>query len=134
MKGVFVLLLFLCSSIPLHAQHIVCDAWEPGEERIPFQPSVSTVQEPQGLLLTWFDRAIEYYQKKISPRSVSRCPFSVSCSHFASRVIHRHGLYGIALFVDRYFYRENGEAYAHYPLVETSRRTLKLDDSFFLDE
>jgi len=74
--------------------------------------------------------AISFYQTNLSPKSISRCPFSLSCSRFAVESIKQRGpLFGACLFIDRYFYRENEEAYLHYGLVEVRDGTLKLDDA-----
>jgi hypothetical protein len=85
---------------------------------------------PTGSGVRLAQKAIRYYQRKISTLSVDRCPFYVSCSNYASRTIDRHGLLiGTALFIDRYFYRENRAAFAYYDLKETPAFVLKLDDS-----
>jgi putative component of membrane protein insertase Oxa1/YidC/SpoIIIJ protein YidD len=76
---------------------------------------------------------IRFYQKKISVKSISRCPFHISCSHFAYHAIEKYGPYlGVCLFIDRTFYRENPGAYFYYPLKENKEGNLKLDDSFYL--
>ena len=76
---------------------------------------------------------IQWYQRKIATRSVSRCPFAISCSHYAALAVQRHGLLGAAcLFIDRNLYRENPGMGARYPLVEQADGTLKLDDRFFI--
>lgn len=80
------------------------------------------------------DQLITFYQTNISPGSISRCPFKISCSAFARIAIDKYGLIGLAMFLDRYYYRENREAFTQYRLVETSQGLLKLDDSFFLFE
>jgi putative component of membrane protein insertase Oxa1/YidC/SpoIIIJ protein YidD len=76
---------------------------------------------------------IRFYQKKISVKSISRCPYYISCSHFAYQAIEKYGPYlGVCLFIDRTFYRENPGAYFYYPLKENQEGNLKLDDSFYL--
>lgn len=101
---------------------------EPGGTKVvkpPATPDFSLLKEiAEGL--------ISIYQREISPHSISRCPFSISCSAFAKQAIDRYGLLGLAKFIDRYYYRENREALVHYRLVEKSQGILKLDDSFFL--
>ena len=106
------------------------DSWEP-EEREP--PATKTLQH-FSILPIIADPLISFYQTKISPHSISRCPFKISCSTFAQRAIERYGLFGIAMFIDRYYYRENHEAFAHYKLVVTDQGILKLDDALFLFE
>lgn len=79
------------------------------------------------------DNLITYYQKKISPNSISRCPFYISCSNFADQAIDKFGLpMGILLFIDRNFYRENIAAFKHYELREDGSGRLRLDDSFYI--
>ena len=80
------------------------------------------------------DQLISFYQTNISPQSISRCPFKISCSMFAQKAIERYGIFGVAMFIDRYYYRENHEAFAHYKLVVTDQGILKLDDALFLFE
>lgn len=51
---------------------------------------------------------VHAYQKRVAVNSVDRCPFRVSCSNFLVNSINEEGLIkGVALFIDRYFYREN---------------------------
>ena len=58
------------------------------------------------------------YQSKIGSKTIHRCPFQVSCSHFLNDSIRQHGaLKGFALFLDRYFYRENTSISSNYALV-----------------
>jgi hypothetical protein len=106
------------------------DSWEP-EER-----GATAPQHPKdfSLLPAVADQLVSFYQKKISPQSISRCPFKISCSTFAQRAIERYGIFGVAMFIDRYYYRENHEAFAHYKLVVTNQGILKLDDALFLFE
>lgn len=76
---------------------------------------------------------IGFYQKEIGPRSVSRCPFHISCSEFARRAILKHGLVlGLALYIDRNLYRENSTTHWYYPYREAGAGLLKLDDGFYL--
>jgi hypothetical protein len=77
---------------------------------------------------------IRMYQRNISPKSVKRCPFNISCSQFATRSIERHGLVlGLVRFVDRFCFREHTAASLYYPLAVSSDGALRLDDAFFLD-
>ena len=76
---------------------------------------------------------IGFYQNKISTRSISRCPFCISCSNYAYLAINKYGLLlGICFFIDRNFYRENIASFYHYELRENDYGVLKLDDSFYL--
>ena len=77
---------------------------------------------------------IHVYQDRISPASISRCPFSISCSNFALRAISRRGLaFGLVMFIDRYYYRENATAFGNYDLVQADDGILKIDDSEYLE-
>jgi len=85
-------------------------------------------------LLTPSLALIHFYQKKISVHSISRCPFKTSCSHFAYQAIKTRGfVIGLAFFIDRYFYRENIDAYLKYAFYQTNRGILKLNDDFYLN-
>jgi putative component of membrane protein insertase Oxa1/YidC/SpoIIIJ protein YidD len=76
---------------------------------------------------------IDFYQQHISSKSISRCPFYISCSKYAGIAIRKYGWFkGIILFIDRNFYRENFSAWFNYPLKERSNGVLKLDDSYYL--
>lgn len=126
------LLSFLIPAITIAqvSSKVVVDSWEP-EER-----GATSLQHPRkfSLLPAVADQLISLYQTKISPQSISRCPFKISCSMFAQRAIDRYGIFGVAMFIDRYYYRENHEAFAHYTLVVTNQGILKLDDALFLFE
>ncbi len=77
---------------------------------------------------------IRFYQTDISPNSISRCPFLVSCSNFALRAIESHGVVaGTLLFIDRIYFRENPDAHLFYPMKRDARLFPRLDDTFFLD-
>lgn len=77
------------------------------------------------------DIVINLYQMDITGNSIQRCPFKISCSNFAKIAIKKHGVLGILIFLDRYFFRENISAYINYNFVLT-KGVLKLDDSFYL--
>jgi len=110
------------------------DAWEPEEGLL----KLSSAKLPEPTFFSFFTTAshslISYYQTNISTNSISRCPYKISCSHFAQQAIQQYNVFGICVFIDRYFYRENGEMYAHYKLLQTENGALKLDDAFFLSE
>ena len=74
---------------------------------------------------------VRFYQTDIGAGSVSRCPFVVSCSAHATFALERYGIFGLPLFLDRYFFRENAGAYGHYDFVRTDDGTLRLDDAAF---
>lgn len=82
--------------------------------------------------------AIRFYREKIAKHSVARCPFLISCSHYAESAVHNHGVVkGIALFIDRHFLRENPGAILHYEWVEVDGKygsLIKLNDSSFLND
>jgi hypothetical protein len=102
--------------------------WEGGKTSVDIYKSFS----PVSMIIGLADHMIQSYQTDISPNSISRCPFKISCSEFARIAIARHGLLGFFLFIDRYCYRENVDSFSHYPLVDTGEGTLKLDDTQFL--
>lgn len=77
------------------------------------------------------DLVINLYQTDITGNSVQRCPFKISCSNFAKIAIKKHGFYGMLIFLDRYFFRENISAFKNYNFVLT-KGVLKLDDTFYL--
>lgn len=110
---------------------------------LPFEPSqrnfltVDTVYSfsPWLILEELADNAIVWYQHDISPSSIDRCPFLISCSNYARKAIATHGLLkGLCLFIDRNLYRENIEMFRLYTLIQKQNGILKLDDSFFLAE
>ena len=77
---------------------------------------------------------IRLYQERISPASIGRCPFLVSCSNFAFRAIVRKGLVvGSIMFIDRFWYRENAAAFGCYGLARTDDGFLKIDDGEYLE-
>jgi putative component of membrane protein insertase Oxa1/YidC/SpoIIIJ protein YidD len=123
-------LLFCAPAFAQTAHAPVNDAWEPEETARATDTNVSF--SPPAVLFSEADKLITYYQHKISPHSVSRCPFKISCSEFARKAVALHGAVGFLLFVDRYLYRENADAFSHYALVETRLGILKLDDSSYL--
>ncbi|MBM4167494.1 MAG: membrane protein insertion efficiency factor YidD [Ignavibacteria bacterium] len=110
------------------------DAWEPEEELSKFPSTKFSEPSFFSFISSASNNIISYYQTNISINSVSRCPFKISCSHYAQGAIQRHGFLGICKFIDRYFFRENNEAFSHYKLLQTENGVLKLDDTFFLSE
>ena len=108
--------------------------WEP--EDLPVGDSTRFRPPPSALLKSLARPAIHFYRRHISSQSTDRCPFHISCSHFAEKAVERFGfVQGVALFIDRHFFREHVGARQYYALRETlvsNRITLKLDDSFYL--
>ena len=110
--------------------------WEP--EDLPAANPARPQPPPPTLLKSLAPPAIRFYRRHIATQSTERCPFHISCSHFAEKAVERFGLVrGAALFIDRHYFREHVGALHLYPLRETWRNhriKLKLDDSFFLSE
>ena len=109
--------------------------WEP--EELPADDGARFRSPPPPALLESLARpAIRFYRRRMAVQSIDRCPFHISCSRFAEKAVERFGFVrGVALFVDRHFYREHAGALRLYPLRETwsgGRIKLKLDDSFYL--
>ena len=124
--------LFAGTILAQEQPRIVTDAWEPEVQSPSSTVETSRSLPPQHLSTEILLKIISYYQDKISKESVKRCPFKTSCSKFAQEAISRHGVLGVLLFIDRYLYRENDEAFLHYKIVENDGGVLKLDDDFFL--
>ena len=120
---------FLPGTLSAQDDYIEISAWEPED----ITPPAARTYPGSGLGRLVADRMIRFYQKKIGPNSISRCPFHTSCSNFARQAIKKYGLIlGVSVFIDRYFYRENSSSRWHYGLRESMDGVLKLDDSFFL--
>jgi hypothetical protein len=101
----------------------------------PYEPedlelSVPT-REPSGALGPISDvalAAIRFYQVKIGPNSISRCPYVVSCSAFAYDQVYRLGFFGIPAIIDRMYYRENADTFNKYPKYVLPSGLIKHDD------
>lgn len=108
--------------------------WEP--EDLPAADLARPGPPPPSLLKSLAPPAIRFYRRHVATQSTERCPFHISCSHFAEKAVERFGLVrGVALFIDRHYFREHAGALRLYPLREAWRRGRirpKLDDSFFL--
>ncbi len=77
-------------------------------------------------------RIIDYYQNQINPKSISRCPFDLSCSNYTAFSIQRYGFWGGAIrFIDRSQFREHQYSSLYYPLAVNSDGLLKLDDGYY---
>lgn len=102
---------------------------------LPFEPVVAGVapappEPPPVAPFREVARAlVERYQETASPVSIARCPYVVSCSALALRSLQQESL-AVALlrFVDRFFFRENADAPAHYELRHQAGGRLLLDD------
>jgi putative component of membrane protein insertase Oxa1/YidC/SpoIIIJ protein YidD len=76
---------------------------------------------------------ISSYQENAAKNSISRCPFSTSCSVFGKHVIHRYGVLGVCMFLDRYLYREHKFMQLYYVLKVKSNGLIRYDDDYFKD-
>ena len=77
---------------------------------------------------------IDHYQGAINPKSISRCPFYLSCSNFAAYSVRKYGLCGgVIRFVDRFQFREHPYSSLYYPLAVNGGGIMKLDDRFYCD-
>jgi putative component of membrane protein insertase Oxa1/YidC/SpoIIIJ protein YidD len=73
--------------------------------------------------------ANQLYQSKIGSQTIHRCPFETSCSSFFVAAIEKNGvLKGTALFIDRYFYRENHKIPQNYEAVMRANQVVYRDD------
>jgi hypothetical protein len=106
----------------------IVDAWEDYDSTF----HKTNISPPQSIFLDMSNFLISFYKKDISTESVSRCPFAISCSSFCKEALRKHGVLGLVLFIDRYFYRENIDSFSHYKLIQTNYGVLKLDDEYFL--
>ena len=122
-------LLLYCGSANCQSAECTYDSWEKGEA---FQASPFLLSEPNSNpLITGMQTFIHLYQTQASPNSISRCPFVISCSHYADKALDKYGLFGVPVFIDRFFYRESAELFELYPKVFMNHRP-KYDDSFYL--
>ncbi len=70
-----------------------------------------------------------FYQTKIGSKTIHRCPFEVSCSKYLIQSVENHGwIKGTALFIDRYFYRENSSISTNYESIINGNRVLYKDE------
>lgn len=68
---------------------------------------------------------IQLYQREIGDNTIHRCPFKTSCSSFLEESVTKYGrLKGFALFIDRYFYRENIAIKKQYNSIISGNRVL----------
>jgi len=107
--------------------------WEQGDPVPTWVDVEPDLTEPHGMLQGLALSLVRFYQRNISVKSASRCPYHISCSHYAALAIERKGLFlGLCYFVDRHYYRENRGMHLHYEYRETESGVLRLDDSFFI--
>lgn len=129
-----VLMLCIGSSL-LDAQENIPEIvpWEP-EDVVPLYAFTDTLKEHAVSPCVYIAmKLIRFYQTDISTKSVSRCPFYISCSNYTMLAVQKYGLMvGICFFIDRNLYRENIASSMHYELRETRTGVLKLDDSYYL--
>lgn len=105
------------------------EPWEPepasARDAAPPAPPASSYR-PIADAALW---AIRRYQRDIGPNSIARCRFARSCSRFAAESIDEEGAFvGLLLFWDRFFYRENDDAFRQYRWVRARGGALRLDD------
>lgn len=133
LRMIFIILLIPSLILYARESYVELSSWEP-EDIVPISSILDTTRDyviNPGILVA--NKLIEFYQRKIAPQSISRCPFYISCSNYAYQALKKYGLIvGICIFIDRYFYRENPGSYLHYELRETESGVLKLDDAFYL--
>jgi hypothetical protein len=103
------------------------EPWEPEPASAPAPaPPPAPSYRPVADLALW---AIGRYQRDIGPHSIARCRFARSCSRFAARSVEDEGaIVGLLLFWDRFFYRENDDAFRQYRWVRTPGGAVRLDD------
>jgi len=107
-RFLFLLAIFVFISTPLYSQ----------------EQDSSHVQDASFLV-----DANQAYQSKIGSKTIHRCPFETSCSKFLQISVEEHGaLKGFALFLDRYFYRENVMIPQNYEAVVRNNRVVYRDD------
>jgi hypothetical protein len=105
--------------------------WEPGE-RNPLLLLPQQSERSYSAFTLVSGAVIGFYRSSVSVNSVSRCPFEISCSSFALHAVQRYGAAGIPLVIDRYFYRENVQAFSLYTRSVNPNGLVKLDDALFL--
>ncbi len=132
----FILILLLTklySQVQYQDQYIEISPWEPEDIKPIYYDVTQGSNYETSPFILMASQLISLYQQEIGPKSVSRCPFFVSCSNYAYHAINHYGLViGMALFIDRNFYRENVGSHLHYTYRETNSGVLKLDDSNYL--
>ncbi|MDI6766890.1 MAG: membrane protein insertion efficiency factor YidD [Bacteroidota bacterium] len=130
----FLLLVFQIQQLCVSQQKAVeiVDSWEP-EEDLRISSTLLNIEQPSfNIIKILSDDLISYYQSNISPLSINRCPFEISCSNYAKEVISKYGIIGLIMFTDRYFYRENVGVFQNYKIIEKKDGILKLDDKIYL--
>ncbi len=96
---------------------------------IPVQLQAELSEIDQDHPNSFLAKANKKYQSIIGSKTIHRCPFEISCSHFLTISIKNHGtIKGTALFLDRYFYRENAFLPRHYEAVIKDNRVVYRDE------
>ena len=91
----------------------------------PSRDSTTTVSVGQADLV---EKADHFYQERIGEKTIHRCPFNVSCSQFFKSSLKKYGMIkGLALFLDRYFYRENISIPSNYAKLNKGNRVVYED-------
>lgn len=129
----FFIIVLLNSTTYSQDEYIELSSWESEDLALIYSSFDSTEKFVVKPTVLCANILIGFYQNKISTRSISRCPFYISCSNYAYMAINKYGLLpGICFFIDRNFYRENIASFYHYELRENDYGILKLDDSFYI--
>lgn len=124
------LLLLVLGAASVSAQRVQDVPWEPGEGTVRL---VAAQPAPPMSIIGMFSRsAVSWYHSTSSSHSVARCPFEISCSRFAVMALDRYGIAGVPLVLDRYFFRENAEAFSLYERKAVRNGVVKLDDALYL--
>jgi Putative membrane protein insertion efficiency factor len=111
----------------VHEQHDADLPWEAEDVVAPSEPAPTSMA--LGPLSSLMLSGIRFYQVEIGPNSVARCPYLVSCSQFAKQALARYGFFGLPMFIDRFFYRENQSTFALYPRYMSPSGVLRYDDT-----
>lgn len=122
------IILFIFQLGSTSAQNGDVDCWESQDIR---NHRIDVLEETSSFLSPVTQLFIGVYQKNASATSIERCPFHFSCSRFAASSVNRYGLFGICMFIDRYFFREHSGVQLYYPLITNVNGVLKLDDHDF---
>ncbi|MBK7444883.1 MAG: membrane protein insertion efficiency factor YidD [Ignavibacteria bacterium] len=134
-KSILIFLLIFGFSVSLYSQHEKKRDLEPWESEDIINKDKSDDFFPYSyyrVLSLPMTKLINIYQSDISPNSIHRCMFHISCSNFAKISINKLGIAGLVIFMDRYLYRENREAFNNYVLIIDNSGKITLDDDDFL--
>jgi putative component of membrane protein insertase Oxa1/YidC/SpoIIIJ protein YidD len=136
-SSIVVVLLVVINQFSCLAQspiYPVTSPWEQSEV-IPYYKECNCANYEKSTLKLVGENAIHFYQNHISCNSIARCPFRISCSQYAYAALNKYGpILGLCYYIDRNLYRENSSSFFNYEFYEDSEGSLKLDDSFYLNE